>query len=89
VGRFGRRPHAHDTQPLLPAAPDQVIVTPEIGESLRAARTARGIDVRALSRLVGVSGSTISQMELGNVMPTVATYRAPRPHSGSSRDSPA
>ncbi|HEY6759154.1 MAG TPA: cupin domain-containing protein [Baekduia sp.] len=58
------------------AGPDQVIVTPEIGERLRAARTARGIGVRALSRLVGVSGSTISQIELGNVMPSVATlYR--------------
>jgi transcriptional regulator with XRE-family HTH domain len=55
---------------------DQVIVTPEIGERLRAARTAQGIGVRALSRLVGVSGSTISQIELGNVMPSVATlYR--------------
>jgi transcriptional regulator with XRE-family HTH domain len=52
------------------------MVTPEIGERLRAARTARGIGVRALSRLVGVSGSTISQIELGNVMPSVATlYR--------------
>jgi transcriptional regulator with XRE-family HTH domain len=55
---------------------EQVMVTPEIGERLRAARTARGIGVRALSRLVGVSGSTISQIELGNVMPSVATlYR--------------
>ncbi|MEA2385421.1 MAG: hypothetical protein QOH72_5392 [Solirubrobacteraceae bacterium] len=55
---------------------EPVIVTPEIGERLRAARTARGIGVRALSRLVGVSGSTISQIELGNVMPSVATlYR--------------
>jgi transcriptional regulator with XRE-family HTH domain len=55
---------------------DQVLVTPEIGERLRAARNARGIGVRALSRLVGVSGSTISQIELGNVMPSVATlYR--------------
>lgn len=52
------------------------MVTPEIGERLRAARSARGIGVRALSRLVGVSGSTISQIELGNVMPSVATlYR--------------
>jgi transcriptional regulator with XRE-family HTH domain len=55
---------------------DRALVTPLIGERLRAARTARGIGVRALSRLVGVSGSTISQIELGNVMPSVATlYR--------------
>jgi transcriptional regulator with XRE-family HTH domain len=55
---------------------EQEIATPDIGERLRAARTARGIGVRALSRLVGVSGSTISQIELGNVMPSVATlYR--------------
>jgi transcriptional regulator with XRE-family HTH domain len=55
---------------------DRVIVTPEIGARLRAARSARGIGVRALSRLIGVSGSTISQIELGNVMPSVATlYR--------------
>jgi transcriptional regulator with XRE-family HTH domain len=32
--------------------------------------------VRALSRLIGVSGSTVSQIELGHVMPSVATlYR--------------
>lgn len=54
----------------------QVIVTPEIGERLRSARNKRGLGVRELSRLVGVSGSTISQIELGNVMPSVATlYR--------------
>jgi transcriptional regulator with XRE-family HTH domain len=59
-----------------PVEPDQLIVTPEIGARLRAARTARGLGVRALSRIVGVSGSTISQIELGNVMPSVATlYR--------------
>jgi transcriptional regulator with XRE-family HTH domain len=56
--------------------PGRVIVTPEIGARLRSARKARGIGVRALSRLIGVSGSTISQIELGNVMPSVATlYR--------------
>jgi transcriptional regulator with XRE-family HTH domain len=79
---------------------EPVLVTPEIGERLRAARTARGIGVRALSRLVGVSGSTISQIELGNVMPSVATlYRlvsvlqismdelfavSPAPHDGAA-----
>jgi transcriptional regulator with XRE-family HTH domain len=54
----------------------QVLVTPDIGERLRNARNARALGVRELSRLVGVSGSTISQIELGNVMPSVATlYR--------------
>ena len=67
---------AAEAEKTQDAGRDQVMVTPEIGERLRAARTARGIGVRALSRLVGVSGSTISQIELGNVMPSVATlYR--------------
>jgi transcriptional regulator with XRE-family HTH domain len=67
---------AAEAEKMGEAGRDQVMVTPEIGERLRAARTARGIGVRALSRLVGVSGSTISQIELGNVMPSVATlYR--------------
>jgi len=52
------------------------MLTPEIGDRLRRAREARGLGVRALSRLIGVSGSTVSQIELGNVMPSVATlYR--------------
>ncbi|MDX6726932.1 MAG: hypothetical protein QOK49_1737 [Baekduia sp.] len=55
---------------------DEVMLTPEIGDRLRRAREARGLGVRALSRLIGVSGSTVSQIELGNVMPSVATlYR--------------
>jgi transcriptional regulator with XRE-family HTH domain len=54
----------------------QVLMTPEIGQRLRSARNERALGVRELSRLVGVSGSTISQIELGNVMPSVATlYR--------------
>jgi transcriptional regulator with XRE-family HTH domain/mannose-6-phosphate isomerase-like protein (cupin superfamily) len=59
-----------------PERRDEVMLTPEIGERLRHAREARGLGVRALSRLIGVSGSTVSQIELGNVMPSVATlYR--------------
>jgi transcriptional regulator with XRE-family HTH domain len=42
-----------------------------IGERLRTARTDRGIGVRAMSRLIQVSPSTVSQIELGNVMPSV------------------
>jgi transcriptional regulator with XRE-family HTH domain len=51
-------------------------VPPEIGEQLRAARVARGLGVRELSRRIGVSASTVSQIERGNVMPSVAVlYR--------------
>jgi transcriptional regulator with XRE-family HTH domain len=47
-----------------------------IGDRLRQARTASGIGVRELSRRVGVTGSMVSQMERGAVMPSVATLYA-------------
>jgi transcriptional regulator with XRE-family HTH domain len=47
-----------------------------IGERLRQARTSSGIGVRELSRRIGVTGSMVSQMERGAVMPSVATLYA-------------
>jgi transcriptional regulator with XRE-family HTH domain len=47
-----------------------------IGERLRLARTSSGIGVRELSRRIGVTGSMVSQMERGAVMPSVGTLYA-------------
>jgi DNA-binding XRE family transcriptional regulator/mannose-6-phosphate isomerase-like protein (cupin superfamily) len=48
-------------------------LTPELGARLRAARTAKGLALRELSRRIGVSASMVSQIERGSVMPSVAT----------------
>jgi transcriptional regulator with XRE-family HTH domain len=47
--------------------------TPSIAQNLRKAREAQDVGLRELSRRVGVSASMISQIERGNVMPSVAT----------------
>jgi DNA-binding XRE family transcriptional regulator/mannose-6-phosphate isomerase-like protein (cupin superfamily) len=44
-----------------------------IGERLRAAREAQQIGLREFSRRIHVSASMVSQIERGNVMPSVAT----------------
>lgn len=47
-----------------------------LGERLRAQRAANGIGVRELARRIGVSGSLISQIETGKVLPSVNTLYA-------------
>jgi transcriptional regulator with XRE-family HTH domain len=48
----------------------------EIGDRLRAARTARGLSLRALADDLGVSASLISQVERGLAKPSVNTLYA-------------
>jgi DNA-binding XRE family transcriptional regulator/mannose-6-phosphate isomerase-like protein (cupin superfamily) len=48
----------------------------EIGRRIRAAREKRGIGLRELARRIDVSGSLISQIELGATMPSVGTLYA-------------
>jgi transcriptional regulator with XRE-family HTH domain len=49
---------------------------PYVGERLRAARSNRGISIRALARDLGVSASLISQIETGKSQPSVSTLYA-------------
>jgi DNA-binding XRE family transcriptional regulator/mannose-6-phosphate isomerase-like protein (cupin superfamily) len=56
-----------------PAGAQRDTLTPELGARLRAARAARGLALRELSRRIGVSASMVSQIERGSVMPSVAT----------------
>jgi transcriptional regulator with XRE-family HTH domain len=56
-----------------PGGAERESLTPELGSRLRAARTARGLALRELSRRIGVSASMVSQIERGSVMPSVAT----------------
>jgi transcriptional regulator with XRE-family HTH domain len=56
-----------------PAGGEREALTPELGARLRAARSARGLALRELSRRIGVSASMVSQIERGSVMPSVAT----------------
>src|ERR1700694_6131976 len=44
-----------------------------LGLRIRAARQARSVGVRELGRQVGVTGSLISQIESGKVLPSVTT----------------
>lgn len=48
----------------------------EIGDRLRAARTARGLSLRSLAERLGVSPSLISQVERGLARPSVNTLYA-------------
>lgn len=47
-----------------------------LGQRLRAARESRGLGIRELAGLSGVSASSISQIERGNTSPKVATLSA-------------
>ena len=47
-----------------------------MGDRLRAARTARGLSLRALAERLGVSPSLISQVETGRARPSVSTLYA-------------
>ena len=49
---------------------------PDLGDRLRAARTARGLSLRALAEKLGVSPSLISQVERGRARPSVNTLYA-------------
>ena len=49
---------------------------PYVGERLRAARSDRGVSIRALARDLGVSASLISQIETGKSQPSVSTLYA-------------
>jgi transcriptional regulator with XRE-family HTH domain len=57
-------------EPLSARASSEILA---IGKRLRVAREQRGIGLRELSRRVDVSASMVSQIELGRVMPSVAT----------------
>ena len=49
---------------------------PQMGERLRAARTARGLSLRELAGRLAVSPSLISQIETGRSNPSVSTLYA-------------
>ena len=49
---------------------------PQMGERLRAARTARALSLRELAGRLGVSPSLISQIETGRANPSVSTLYA-------------
>ncbi|MFI7493579.1 helix-turn-helix domain-containing protein [Kocuria sp. M4R2S49] len=57
------------------AAPKEAS-SPQLGQRLRTVRTAKGISLRELARLVGVSASFMSQIELGRATPSVGTLFA-------------
>jgi transcriptional regulator with XRE-family HTH domain len=59
---------------------------PEIGDRLRAARQARGLSLRALAELLGVSPSLISQVETGRARPSVSTLYSMASELGISLD---
>ena len=56
----------------LPRAPE-LLAHSRIGERLRAARLEKGMTVRGIAQLVGVSPSLISQIERDKVNPSVST----------------
>jgi transcriptional regulator with XRE-family HTH domain len=57
-------------------APTRQTATSGLGGRLRQARQARGVTVRGLARIIGVSPSLVSQVECGHIMPSVATLYA-------------
>jgi transcriptional regulator with XRE-family HTH domain len=60
----------------LPADPGARPDYPQMGERLRAARTARALSLRELAGRLGVSPSLISQIETGRANPSVSTLYA-------------
>jgi transcriptional regulator with XRE-family HTH domain len=57
-----------------------------MGERLRKARRARGLSLRGLAEVVGVSPSLISQVETGRAKPSVNTLYALANELGISLD---
>ena len=57
-----------------------------MGDRLRQARTARGLSLRGLAEVVGVSPSLISQVETGRAKPSVNTLYALATELGISLD---
>lgn len=51
-------------------------MTEELGERIRAARTARGLSLRATAAQAAISPSLLSQVETGKVQPSVSTLYA-------------
>jgi transcriptional regulator with XRE-family HTH domain len=51
-------------------------MTAELGERIRAARTARGLSLRATAAEAAISPSLLSQVETGKVQPSVSTLYA-------------
>ena len=51
-------------------------MTGELGERIRAARTARGLSLRATAAEAAISPSLLSQVETGKVQPSVSTLYA-------------
>lgn len=51
-------------------------MTVELGERIRAARTARGLSLRATAAQAAISPSLLSQVETGKVQPSVSTLYA-------------
>ena len=58
----------------------------DMGDRLRQARQARGLSLRRLAALVGVSPSLISQVETGRAKPSVNTLYALANELGISLD---
>jgi len=51
-------------------------MTADLGERLRAARTAQGLSLRAIAAQASISPSLLSQVETGKVQPSVSTLYA-------------
>ncbi|MEU6537126.1 helix-turn-helix domain-containing protein [Streptomyces sp. NPDC047000] len=61
-------------------------MTNHFGPNLRAARTAKGLSLRAVASAVGISASLLSQVETGKTQPSVSTLYALVTHLGVSVD---
>lgn len=64
--------------------PDRLVAS--VGERLRAERERQGISLRELARRIGVSPSAVSQIERGQVMPSVGTLYTLTNELGLSMD---
>jgi transcriptional regulator with XRE-family HTH domain len=69
MARTAPHPQAHPH----PQPDDVAAVSQELGARIRIERTRAGMSIRELARRVNVSHSLISQIERGNVTPSVAT----------------
>ena len=59
--------------PIVDDGGPELVPTAGLGSQIRAARQAAGISVRELARRIDVSGSFISQVELGRARPAIGT----------------
>lgn len=66
------------------AAPDNLVAS--VGERLRAERARQGISLRELAKRIGLSPSAVSQIERGQVMPSVGTLYALTSQLGLAMD---